>query len=98
MALIHSNEILRMSTLPPQHEPACPPLRYMSLVSGHELTNREACLLILSSIVSDGLQRAWRELFNFLVVGVTKAANNLVGTCIVGPRLGFAIFMRAPLS
>jgi hypothetical protein len=53
------------------------PFRYMILVLGQDLKARESCLLILPTIVSDGLQLAFRDLLELLVVGVTKPANDL---------------------
>jgi hypothetical protein len=70
--------------------------RYMSLVLGQDPTARKACLLILPAIVSDGLQLACRELVDFLVIGVTKTANDLEDTRLVLPRLGLRNFHASP--
>jgi hypothetical protein len=68
------------------------PYRYTSLVIGQDLIARETCLLALPAIVNDGLQQAYRELVDSLVVGVTKAANDLEGTLLVLSRLGLRDF------
>jgi hypothetical protein len=68
----------------------------MNLVLGRDLMAREACLLILPTIVSDGLQLACRELVKFLVVGVTKPANDLQETHLVLPRMGLRDFRASP--
>jgi hypothetical protein len=64
------------------------PFRYMTLVLGQDLTAREACLLLLPAIVTDGLQVTCRELVDFMMVGVTQPANDLDGTRLILPRLG----------
>jgi hypothetical protein len=72
------------------------PFRYMLMVLGQDLTACEACLLLLPAIVNDGLQQSCRELVDFLVVGVTKAATGIEGTYLVLPRLGLRDFQASP--
>jgi hypothetical protein len=68
----------------------------MNLVLGQDLTAREACLLFLPAIVTDGLQLACRELVDLLMVGVTQPANDLDGTRLVIPRLGLRDLYASP--
>jgi hypothetical protein len=72
------------------------PFRYMIMVLGQDLTAREACLLLLPAIINDGLQQSCRELVDFLVVGVTKAATDIEGTHLVLPMLGLRDFQASP--
>jgi hypothetical protein len=72
------------------------PFRFMNLVMGQDLNAREACLILLPAIITDGLQLACRELVDFLMVGVTQPTNNLDGTRLVLQRLGLRDFYASP--
>jgi hypothetical protein len=50
-----------------------------------ELTGHEACLLLLPDIINDCLQQVYKSLVNFLVVRITKNANDLNAPRTVQP-------------
>jgi hypothetical protein len=72
------------------------PYQYMSLVIGMELTGREDCLLLLPAIINDGLQQVCKPLVVFLVVSLTKGANDLNAPHTMQPRVGLRDFHPRP--
>jgi hypothetical protein len=72
------------------------PYQYMPLVLSMELTDREACLLLLPAIINDGLQQVCRPLVDFLVVSITKDANELNAPRTMQARVGLRDFHPSP--
>jgi hypothetical protein len=72
------------------------PYQYMSLVLGMELTGRKACLLLLPAIINDGLQQVCKPLVDFLVVRITKGANDLNAPRTMQPHVGRRDFHPSP--
>jgi hypothetical protein len=72
------------------------PYQCMYLVLGMELTGREACLLLLPAIINDGLQQVCKPLVDFLVVNITKGANDLTSPRTVQPSAGLRDFHPSP--
>jgi hypothetical protein len=61
-----------------------------------DLAGREACLLLLPVIINDGTQQVCEELVDLLMVGLTKAANDLTGPHMVQVRVGHSDFYPSP--